>query len=112
MARSRGVANSDILNPSSVSLRTNSIGGGMGIAHLGRAARTLREERGIEQWRVGAAANRGSDAVGKFEQGKTFQTLDEFVQAYAEELGVEPIDIWRAACRLMDEEAKSTNNKR
>lgn len=103
--------NSGVLNPGSVRPVTGRmpirpILGGQLIEHLGRAARMLREERGVEQWRVGAAAHRGEDAVRKFEQGRTGQVLDTFVEAYAEELGLEPVEIWQLACRLLADETK------
>jgi len=73
------------------------------LPHLGKAARTLRRERGIKLVRVGAALDKTEAALARFERGEAQPNdLDATIQAYAEELDIDPIEIWQLALEYWD----------
>lgn len=69
------------------------------LAHLGRVARHLRQERGVKLVRIGATINKGEGSLSRFEAGQNWSEIERVVDAYAEELGVTPIELWRAALK-------------
>lgn len=68
------------------------------LQHLGEAARRARETAGLRQIDIATTARVGHVTVSRFERGEAWpHRPDELVDAYAEELGVEAIDLWVAA---------------
>jgi transcriptional regulator with XRE-family HTH domain len=66
--------------------------------HLGRAARGLREQRGLTLMDIATRAGVSESVVSAFESGKGWRRrTDEIVAAYALELGVQPDDVWQGA---------------
>lgn len=69
------------------------------VTHLARVARELRRGQDVRAARIAVALDGSESRVARFESGAQFRKVDEIVDAYAQELGVEPIDIWRAALK-------------
>ena len=73
---------------------------------LARAAKQAREAAGpVKQVRIAAAADKDQSTIYRFEKPEEPQTswpqeTDLYVAAYAEELGIEPIELWEQALRM------------
>lgn len=76
---------------------------------LAEVAREAREEVGIKHVRIAAALNMDQSSVSRFEKGEAWpRDPDAFIQAYGEELGIDPRVLWqRALERWMAEESPS-----
>jgi transcriptional regulator with XRE-family HTH domain len=68
---------------------------------LRQATRELREEKDRKQVHIAAGGNLDQSTVNRFEsgQGKP-RDLDAVVRAYAEDLDMQPVDIWAHALEL------------
>lgn len=67
---------------------------------LGKAARDLRLRGEMTMMDIANRAGTSEATVSRFESGSGQQplaTTDRIIAAYAVELDVEPVDIWRAA---------------
>lgn len=78
------------------------------LKHLGLVAKEMRGKKRIRRSAIAARIKKESPAIGNFENGKTWQALDELVNAYAEELGIEPTDLWRAALENWEAERRQS----
>lgn len=68
------------------------------LEHIGPAARDARERAGLKQIDIATAARVSHVAVSRFERAESWpRHPDALVEAYAAELGVEPIELWQAA---------------
>lgn len=73
------------------------------VAVLGAVCRELREYAGLDRSRIGyhlgpEARGKSAASLRRFENGQVQpQNLDTVIQAYADELGVSPVAIWREA---------------
>jgi hypothetical protein len=71
------------------------------IAYLGPLLGELRKEQRLNRVRIGfhlTERGKSESALGQFERGNSQpRDLDSVVEAYAEELGIEPLAIWRMA---------------
>lgn len=82
---------------------------------LGRAARDAREQKGRLQVHVAASLGVNQDTVSRFEHGRTWpRDPDLMIAAYAEDLDIDPRDIWDAAlaCWRTDGQAASLDDLR
>jgi hypothetical protein len=71
------------------------------IRWLAQAAQEARLEAGRLEVHVAAALNRDQSTINRFEQGKAWpRNPDETIQAYADDLGVDPRQIWTRAIEL------------
>jgi hypothetical protein len=75
------------------------------MAHwLAVAATELRESKGRKHVHIAAGANVDQSTVWRFEREESFpRDMDALVAAYADDLDVRPIDIWRRALGLWSE---------
>jgi len=65
------------------------------------ACRSARESAGRLQVHIGASANVDQSTINRFEKHIAWpRDADKLVAAYAEDLGIEPIQLWREALRL------------
>lgn len=63
---------------------------------LGAVARELREAKDVLAVEIGARIRHTEGVVSRFERGETVpRNLDLMVQAYADELDLDPADIWQ-----------------
>lgn len=70
------------------------------MRHLAAAAKSARVERGLNQSRIAAALGEGGrnqTGVTRFEGMARTKDYDEMIGAYADELGIHPIEIWKRA---------------
>lgn len=74
---------------------------------LARAAKELREAAGRKQVHVAASMSKDQSTVYRFEQGGTVpRELDLFIAAYADDLEIEPMQIWARALELWKEDGQ------
>jgi transcriptional regulator with XRE-family HTH domain len=70
------------------------------LRHLGRACRDARSKAGLLQSDIASACGTSHATVSRFETDGIVPRLigvDELVNAYARELGVDPAELWREA---------------
>jgi len=68
------------------------------LPHLATALRDAREKAGKKRSHAAAAADHDQSAITRFEKVKAWpRNPDQFVNAYAEVLGVDAIDLWALA---------------
>lgn len=83
------------------------------IPLLAEVAREAREDRGVSREEVAVAAKRSADSVRYFERGEGAATIDLMVEAYAQAVGVDPLEIWKRALKratqLADSERSDLN---
>lgn len=71
------------------------------IYWLAQAAKEARESAGRMQVHVAASMNKDQSTVYRFEQGQHWpRNTDEIVAAYADDLDLEPQDLWERALEL------------
>lgn len=71
---------------------------------LTRAARDARIAAGRLQVHVAASANVNQSTIDRFEKGGAWpRDTDRFVNAYADDLDIEPVQLWDEALRLWRE---------
>lgn len=67
---------------------------------LAAAARDAREAQGRKQVHVAASLGLNQETIGRFERARTWpRDPDAIIAAYADDLGIEPIDLWEDALR-------------
>lgn len=72
---------------------------------LAKAAKGLREAAGRKQVHVAAGADVDQSSVWRFEEkGRWPRDPDKIIRAYADDLDIEPIQIWGEAIRLWNEQ--------
>lgn len=77
---------------------------------LARAAKAAREAADRKQVHVAASANKDQSSIYRFEQGKSWpQDTDLLVAAYADDLDIDPIDLWQAALDMWRESGEQAN---
>lgn len=68
------------------------------LEHIGEASRDARRQAGLRQLDVATTAGVSHVTISRFERGKSWPLdPDRVVAAYAEELRVDPIELWTAA---------------
>ena len=68
------------------------------IHWLAEVAREAREEAGVKHVMIAAALNMDQSSVSRFEKGEAWpRDADATIQAYGEELGIDPRVLWRRA---------------
>jgi transcriptional regulator with XRE-family HTH domain len=68
------------------------------LPHLGRVCREARVNAGLRQIDVATAAGTSHASLSRFETGRYWpKNPDAWVDAYAAETGIEPLDLWAAA---------------
>lgn len=68
------------------------------LQHLGRVARAARKQAQLRQIDIATTADVAHTSISRFELAESWPLdPDHVVAAYAEEIGVDPRDIWRAA---------------
>lgn len=68
------------------------------LHHLGHVCRHAREGAGIRQIDIATRAGTTHSSISRFERGDLWpRNPDAWITAYAIELGVDAIDLWRAA---------------
>jgi len=71
------------------------------IFWLAQAAKEVRLERGRKQVHIAATINRDQSTVNRFEQGEHWpRDPDEIVLGYAEDLELNPRELWERALQL------------
>jgi hypothetical protein len=71
---------------------------------LSRACTTARKTAKRRQVHVAASADVDQSTIARFERGVSWpRDPDKVVSAYAEDLDVEPVDLWQEAMRLWSE---------
>lgn len=71
------------------------------LSHLGAAARSLRLASQLRQIDIAVAAGCSEAVVSRFECGQRWPArVDELVHAYATQVGVDELHIWRTAVGL------------
>lgn len=78
------------------------------IPHLADAAKEAREDRQVKREPVAAAADKSTDTIRRFEQGKQGAAIDRIVEAYAEATGLSVFDLWDEALRRAREAASTS----
>lgn len=76
---------------------------------LARAAVAAREAAGRKQVHIAASANRDQSSIFRFEQaakakGGWPRDADRIVSAYADDLDIDPIDLWKHALALWEQD--------
>jgi transcriptional regulator with XRE-family HTH domain len=67
---------------------------------LGIVAREAREARDRKQVHIAAVLGVNQMTVSRFEQGRAWpRDPDQIIAAYAEDLDLDPRDLWEEACR-------------
>jgi transcriptional regulator with XRE-family HTH domain len=65
---------------------------------IGAAARAAREARARKQVHIAATLGVDQGTIGRFEGGRAWpRDPDKVVAAYAEDLDMDPLEIWEAA---------------
>ena len=80
---------------------------------LGLVAREAREARGRKQVHIAASLSVNQETIGRFERGEAWpRNPDLTVVAYADDLDVDPRDLWGEAVRRWRDEGhdESTDN--
>lgn len=78
------------------------------IYWLAQAAKAERLRRGRKQVHIAAAIDRDQSTVNRFEQGEHWpRDPDEILAGYAEDLEIDPWDLWARAVRLHAEHARN-----
>jgi hypothetical protein len=77
------------------------------ITFLARAARAAREERGRKPYHVAAQLDGDPSTVYRFEKGRWPRDADAIIDAYAQDLDIEPIEIWLRAVQMWRDEQNS-----
>jgi hypothetical protein len=67
------------------------------LEHIGQVVRERRQAEHVKLVRVGAALDKSEGSLSRFESGQVWAELDAVVTAYANELGVEPVELWAEA---------------
>lgn len=68
---------------------------------LAKACTAAREAAGRKQVHVGASADMDQSSVWRFEAGKAWpKNIDKLVNAYADDLDIEPFQLWQAATEM------------
>lgn len=67
------------------------------MEHIGQVVRERRQAEHVKLVRVGAALDKSEGSLSRFESGQVWAELDAVVTAYANELGVEPVELWAEA---------------
>lgn len=68
------------------------------VQHLGRVAREARERAGLRQIDIATAAGVSHGTISNFEIGAFWpRRLDDIIDAYAAETGVDAREMWRSA---------------
>ncbi len=71
------------------------------LVYLAQAAREAREAGDRMLVHVGASANMDQSAISRFEQASAWpRDPDKIIAAYADDLDITPLDIWKAALVL------------
>lgn len=74
------------------------------VAHLGHALRELRKAHKVRLIEIAYPLRKSEASMSRFEGGRVQPVdLDAVVNAYATELGLEPLEIWAEALRLWRE---------
>ncbi len=77
---------------------------------LARAAKSAREAAGRKQVHVAASANKDQSTIYRFEQGTAWpQDTDLLIAAYADDLEIDPQDIWQMALDMWKESGSSAS---
>ncbi len=75
------------------------------IEFLAQAAKAAREAAGRKQVHIAAELSSDQSTIYRFEQGRWPRDPDQLIAAYAEDLDLDPRDIWAEALKLWREEA-------
>ena len=68
---------------------------------LARACKAAREAAGRKQVHVAASANSDQSTIARFEKATAWpRATDQIVAAYADDLDIDPLDLWQEAMRL------------
>lgn len=78
---------------------------------LGSHLKTRRVDAGIKPAKIASHADIDQGTVYNFENGRLIRRLDEVVEAYAEELGVSPSDLWLEASEKLQRPVASSDDK-
>lgn len=80
---------------------------------LAKACAQARSTGGRLQVHVAASANLSQSSVDRFEDGTVWpRNPDRYIDAYADDLDVSPIDLWRAAIQMWEEDLASQPDPR
>lgn len=71
---------------------------------LARACEAARKAAGRRQVHVAASADVDQSTIARFERGAAWpKDTDQVVAAYADDLDIQPIDLWSEALRMWQE---------
>lgn len=83
------------------------------IYWLARAAAQARENQERLQVHVAASLNRNQSTIARFELGETWpKDPDATIAAYADDLGIEPIELWTAALDMWKQAQTEATEKK
>lgn len=81
------------------------------LPHLGAAAKAIRRRHRVRQIDVALRLGVSESTISHFERGLHWpQSPDITIQAYADELDLEPADLWREALRRWDEQQQQPSS--
>lgn len=70
---------------------------------LAQACRQARERAGRKQVQVAASAGANQNTISRFEKGRVWpRDLGRIVDAYVDDLEVDPFELWAEALRLWE----------
>lgn len=74
------------------------------LVHLGAAARAARKAHGRKQIHIAVRLDVSEQTVQNFELGHHWpRNPDVTIRGYADELGIDPLEIWREALRRWED---------
>lgn len=80
------------------------------IFWLARAAKEIRDQQERKQVHIAAAIDVDQSTVNRFEQGENWpRDPDLLVRGYAEDLDIDPQDLWAEALKMWRESEGSNN---